>query len=236
MEQVADGVYEVGRGSNAFVIDGEEGVTFVDTSLALAKSSLRDGLQSIGRKVEDIVSIVLTHSHADHTGNAAHLKQASGAELYCGAADRPAVSGHERPPTPVFLDRGLLRILKPVLGLVPPGKSVEVDHDVGEGFRLQLPEDLTATATPGHTPGHTSYLLDRAGGILFVGDAALHRGGEVVRGWFNRPGGEIDDGVRRLAGLDFNIACFGHADPLTRDAAGAFQRYAATLSPKPAAG
>jgi glyoxylase-like metal-dependent hydrolase (beta-lactamase superfamily II) len=228
MERVADGVYQVKRGFRAFVIDGDEGVTLVDTGLPRATGVVLKGLESIGRTVTDIVSIVLTHSHADHAGGAAELKKSSGAELYCAAADEAAVAGRQPVPDPPFV-QGPFRLLAPVLRLLPAASPVEVDHDVGEGFRLKLPEDLTATATPGHTPGHTSYLLDRAGGILFAGDAASHRRGRVSRGWFNTARPDIDTGVRRLAELEFSIACFGHADPLTSDAAGAFRRFAATL-------
>ncbi|NNC92740.1 MAG: MBL fold metallo-hydrolase [Acidimicrobiia bacterium] len=229
MDKVAEGVYQVKKGFRAFIVDGDEGVTLVDTGLPKRGGVLIDGLQSIGRSIEDVRSIVLTHSHVDHAGSAAHLKRESGAALYCAPADIPAVQGEEKPPNPPFLDRTPLQMLKPLIGLLPGAEGAEVDHEVGDGFVLRLPEDLTATATAGHTPGHTSYLLDRAGGILFVGDAALHKRGTVVRGWFNRPTPEIDQAARTLAQLEFSIACFGHADPLTGQASDAFKRYAEKL-------
>jgi glyoxylase-like metal-dependent hydrolase (beta-lactamase superfamily II) len=229
VDRVADGVYQVKKGFRAFIVDGDEGVTLVDTGLPGRGELVVDGLKSIGRSVTDVRSIVLTHSHTDHAGSAAYLKRESGAALYASAADAPAVTGRVKAPNPPFLDRTPLQILKPLFGLLPKAEPVELDHEVGADFRLQLPEDLTAFATPGHTPGHTCYLLDRAGGILFVGDAASHKGGKVVRGWFNRPTPDIDGSARALAGLEFAVACFGHADPLTAGAGDAFKRYAETL-------
>ena len=92
MERVADGVYQVKKGFRAFVVDGDAGVTLIDTGLPKRGGVLIDGLETIGRSIEDVVSIVLTHSHADHAGNAAYLKQKSGGALYCGSADVPACS------------------------------------------------------------------------------------------------------------------------------------------------
>lgn len=229
MKKVSDGVYQVQKGFRAFIVDGDEGVTLIDAGLPGRGEVILSGLKSIGRTAEQVRSILLTHSHFDHTGSAAHLKRVTGAELCCSAEDARAVSGATEIPTPPFLDRTPLQLLKPLFGLLPKGEPAEVDREVGEDFRLQVPEDLSAIATPGHTPGHTSYLLDRSGGVLFVGDAASHKGGAVSLGWFNIPSGAIAQGVKTLADLDFAMACFGHADPLTEGAGDAFKKFAATL-------
>ncbi len=91
----------------------------------------------------------------------------------------------------------------------------------------RLPADLRAIDTPGHTPGHTSFLLDRDGGVLFVGDAArATKAGKVVRGYFNRSTPAVDASVKHLAEFEFEFAVFGHASPLLSDASGAFRRFA----------
>ena len=64
---------------------------------------------------------------------------------------------------------------------------------------------------------------------MFVGDAAAHRKGKVVRGWFNRPTNDIDQSLRTIADLEFSIACFGHSDPLRDGAAAAFEKGAAAI-------
>jgi len=228
MEQVGNGVYQVKKGFRAFVIDGDQGLTLIDTGLPGRGDAFVAGIESIGRSVSDIRAMVLTHSHVDHSGSAAWLKEKSGAELWCPQLDAPAVRGEKANPTPPVLDRTPLQMLKPLFRLLPKAPASEVDFEIGASGGT-LPEDLKAIATPGHTPGHTSYLLDRAGGILFVGDAAAHRKGTVVRGWFNRPTSDIDQSVRTIAELEFEIACFGHSDPLRGGAAAAFKKGAAAI-------
>lgn len=229
MEQVAEGVYQVKQGFRAFIVDGDAGVTLIDTGLPKRGGVILDGLASIGRSASDIRAILLTHSHVDHAGNAAFLKAQSGGQLYCPTLDAPAVRGTAPVPAPTIVSRVPWLLLRPLLGLLPRADAADVDREIGDGFSLTVPEDLRAVATAGHTPGHTSYLLDRAGGILFAGDAASHKRGRVARGWFNAPLPEIEQSVRTLAQLEFAVACFGHADPITSGAAGAFREYAARL-------
>lgn len=224
METIASGVHWVSGGYvNSYVIDGDEGVTLIDTLLPKKEGTVISALGEIGRSIDDVVAIVLTHSHADHAGSAAALKQASGARLYASPADAPAIRGDAKPPHPPMMDR--VPFLKPVMGLLPAPPAVAVDELVSEGMEGRLPADLKAIDTPGHTPGHTSYLLEREGGILFVGDAAAAKKGEISRGWFNRKRDDIDASIRRLAESDFTGACFGHSRPLDADAATAFRRF-----------
>jgi len=229
MERVTDGVYQVKKGFRAFVVDGDEGLTLIDTGLPKRAGAFVEGIASIGRSIEDVRSIVLTHNHVDHAGNAAQLKSDSGAAVYCSALDAPAIRGETDPPTPPFLDQTPLQILKPLFGLLPKADATMVEHIISVGTVLNLPEDLLAIATPGHTAGHMSFRLDRAGGILFVGDAAVHKGGTLKRGLFNRSTADINQSIRDLAQLEFEIACFGHADPLVGGASATFKRFAATL-------
>lgn len=224
METLASGIHLVGSGYvNAYLVDGDEGVVLIDTGLPKKEGRVTSALASIGRSTADIVAIVLTHSHADHIGSAAALKALSGANVIASRIDSPAIQGEEPIAVPPMLSGPFSFLGR----LVPKPTPVTVDHMVAEGDRIGLPADLTAIDTPGHTPGHTSFLLERETGILFVGDAAAaDRAGKVTRGFPNARGGpEIDISIRHLADYEFDMALFGHSSPIATRASEAFRAF-----------
>jgi glyoxylase-like metal-dependent hydrolase (beta-lactamase superfamily II) len=228
MITVMPGVHQIShRIVNSFVIDGDEGVTLVDTGLPRLHRTIVEVLPQIGRSITDVTAIVLTHSHRDHTGGAARLKAASGASVHASVVDAVAIRGDEPIPTPPVTEH--LPFLKPLFDLLPRSEPVDVEHMVGEGETTDLPEDLRVIDTPGHTPGHVSYLLEREGGLLIVGDAAVARRGQVRLGWLNRGEPACEASIRHVADLDFDVACFGHAAPLRPAASDAFRTLSESL-------
>ncbi len=225
---IVAGVYEVPGYSRSYIIDGDEGVTLIDTGLPRRHGAIIDGLAAIGRSMADVRAIAITHSHVDHVGGAAALEREATAPLFASAIDAPAIRGDEASPLPPVLDR--IPFLTPLFHLVPGPERVDVDHLVAEGDSAGLPGDLTVVNSPGHTPGHVSFLLDRNGGVLFVGDAAMStKTGNIKRGWMNRSTPTFDASLRHIAEFEFEVAFFGHSGRLAGSAAGAFKRFAASL-------
>jgi glyoxylase-like metal-dependent hydrolase (beta-lactamase superfamily II) len=99
---------------------------------------------------------------------------------------------------------------------IPEIGSAVVPQPVGDSDRVF---DLVIIESPGHTPGHIC-VLDEAAGILVAGDALVGAGGGVGG---PDPGFSEDmdlalESVRKLAGFSYEVALFGHGEPVLEGA------------------
>jgi glyoxylase-like metal-dependent hydrolase (beta-lactamase superfamily II) len=205
----------------AYVLDTAGGRVLVDTGLPYTTDALTAELERTGG-MPDLV--ILTHAHGDHAGGLGAL---GGIPVAAHAADADllAEGRFARPMTPApHCPDEVREMLK---GDPPTTDPIHVPIRLGDGERVPGFEDLTVLHTPGHSAGHISLLWDHAGGVLVVGDAAANQGRLL-------PAPVAEDhelgeaSLRRLAGLDFEVAVFGHGDPIT---AGAGTAFAAVWAP-----
>jgi glyoxylase-like metal-dependent hydrolase (beta-lactamase superfamily II) len=222
MDEVVDGVLRLGLGYvNAYlVVVADDGLVLVDTGLPRTHTKLQQEIANARRSVGEIRTVLLTHWHTDHIGGLAHVQRASGARVVASAIDAPVVSGSE--PAPLTM---IMKLARPLTG---EPEHAPVDETLSADGPFSVP-GFTAVHTPGHTAGHVSYLLDRAGGFLFAGDAAGSARGKVR----HSPGVVAQDrdaaerSVTKLAGLEFDVAVFGHGGPITGGAVERFRKLAA---------
>src|SRR5262245_47653980 len=143
--RIIDNVYYVGTdGLASYLITSPQGHILVDTVMPESTSQIKASIEKLGFKVTDIKYLLNTHAHIDHTGGLAEMKQASGAQMVAGDADKPLLEGGYYPGAK---EETLLQF--------PP---VKVDRTVREGDTVAIGDvTLTARATPGHSPGCTSW-------------------------------------------------------------------------------
>lgn len=226
MEKVVPGVHQFSVGANAFLIDGDDGVVLIDAGVPKRHQVILDGLRSIGRSPSEVIAILVTHGHTDHFGSARTLRDETSAPVIASVGDAPYLRGEQPPPPPPIFDVPILNL---VTHLIPSAQPMTVDHAVTSG-PVPIASDISAIATPGHTRGHISFLLDRHGGVLFAGDSAMAtRSGGVTRGFMNRKSASFDSSIRTMADLEFDVACFGHSRAIASQADSAFRDLAASI-------
>jgi len=151
---------------NAFLVREEDGFTLVDTTLPRGAGGLIAAARGAGAEIK---RIALTHGHGDHVGSLDALKQQLG--------DSVQVLMPE-------LDARIHAGEKVVEGKLPgqwPKLATTPDVRLTGGERIG---SLEVIPTPGHTPGHVSF-LDTRDQTVIVGDVFTSIGGLAVSNHFN---------------------------------------------------
>lgn len=196
------------------------GLTLIDTGLPGSAPLIAEAIRQSGHQPADLRRLVLTHFHPDHTGAAGEVAGWGEVEVLAHHADAPFISGAAAGPAP-DLAEWERPLYAQIAGQGPaqPVRPPRIDREVTDGAELGFGDGAVVVAVPGHTPGSIAVHLPRHR-VLFTGDAAARRpDGTVICGIFNVNRAQAAASLGRLAELDTVVACFGHGEPLTRDAA-----------------
>ncbi|MFE1320508.1 MBL fold metallo-hydrolase [Kitasatospora phosalacinea] len=186
-----------------YLVDTAEGITLVDAGLPGHWRDLQRELRSLGKSVDDVRGLVLTHGDSDHLGFAERLRSAHGVPVFVHAADAARARTGEKPPVTTGAWRP-----GPALGFL--GYAVRKNGlrtrylgavtEVGDGDVLDLPGSPVVVGVPGHSPGSVAVHVPLAD-ALFVGDALTTR--HVLTGRRGpQPAPFTDDPAAALASLD----------------------------------
>jgi glyoxylase-like metal-dependent hydrolase (beta-lactamase superfamily II) len=189
---------------NCYLVEEAGQITIVDAGLPGQWRELIDTLAQMGRSLDDVRAIVLTHGDTDHIGFAARLNLERGVPIYIHELDAARARGQATKVTsgwgPVRV-RPLARFLLYSArrgGLrIPPLTELVTFTD---GATLDVPGSPRVIGLPGHTPGSVAYHVP---GIeaLIVGDAMTTR--SVLTGEAGpRPAPFTLDPLQALASLD----------------------------------
>jgi glyoxylase-like metal-dependent hydrolase (beta-lactamase superfamily II) len=147
---------------NCYIVKEDDGLTLVDSMIPRSAKAIQAAASKLGAP---IVRIALTHAHGDHIGSLDALHTLL-------------------PEAEVVISSRDARLLKKDLTLDPdepqtklrgslPGARTTPTRTVEEG---ELVGSLEVIATPGHTPGHVSF-LDARSNTIICGDAFTTLGG-----------------------------------------------------------
>lgn len=206
---------------NSYLVEDGGEITIVDAGLSGLWSELPSELHAMGRTLDDVRSIVLTHGHSDHIGFAERGRTERGwpvrvheldAALARGEIPNPAKTGPMRPlPLLRFLwwaGRHGLRT-----------HHLSAVETYGDGATLDVPGSPRVTLVPGHTPGQ-AVLHFASHDALFVGDAlctyavTTGRRGPQVAPFSADPRLALDN-LSRIEGMEAALVLPGHGEAWT---------------------
>lgn len=172
--EVAPRIHRVGAEliSSYLVEDGGE-VVIVDAGAPADWAKLPGVLTSMGRTLDDVRAVLLTHAHEDHIGFAERARRA-GIPAHIHESDAALARGEEKaqrsmvgPYRPIPLIGFLVHYVRGGLLRVPRIQEV---ISFGDGATLDVPGAPQVIHVPGHTLG-SSALHFSGHDALFSGDA-----------------------------------------------------------------
>ena len=156
-------------GTNSYLVWNEGSHEAIVIDAGLSTNQILEFLQRDNLRLE---AILITHSHPDHVAGVADLAEATGADVYLHEIEIVALD---------MMSDGMLAML----GIQEFKKPTDIKPLAG-GQVLELAGlTIKVLHTPGHSPGHVSFLIEDA---LFDGDLVFR--GSIGRTDF--PGGDFE--------------------------------------------
>ena len=236
--EIAPGIRRLGTGKvNVYLIEETGGITIVDAGLPGYWGDLQAELGLMGRSIEDVRAVLLTHAHTDHIGFAERIRRERGVAIRVHEADAALARGEVKQknegggktrigPALAFLVFGLR---KGFLGL----KHVAEVSTFGDGATLDVPGAPRVIHVPGHTAGSAALHLPDRDAIL-VGDAFVTLNvmsgstGPQLFPNFNADNRQALESLGRFDGLEAGLVLPGHGVPWTGGLAEALRLVRAT--------
>ncbi|MBB6253483.1 subclass B3 metallo-beta-lactamase [Nitrospirillum iridis] len=143
-------VWYVGTcGLSSILVTSPQGHILIDGATEKAAPLIEANIRALGFRVEDVRILLNSHEHLDHAGGLKQLQRDSGADVLALPAAADALERGKG-------DRGDPQFLS-----IDPFPAVTPVRRIKDGEVVTLgPLALTAHATPGHTPGATTWTWD----------------------------------------------------------------------------
>lgn len=229
--EIATGVRRLGPGIvNAYLVEEQGGVTIIDAGAAGYWNALPRELGAMGRSLDDVKAVLLTHAHSDHIGFAERIRSERGVRVHVQTDDVPLT---KKPSTPKWegkLGFGALRFIAFAITagmLKSPPPILEVST-FADGETIDVPGRPRAIHVPGHSPGSAVLHLAQRD-VAFIGDAFVTL--DVLSGAtgprmspFNGDRAQAFASLARLDDIQTRLVLPGHGEPWTRGLREALER------------
>ena len=225
--QLAPNVFRVptmGNGINSFFFIEDDGsITLVDTGVKSAPKKIVAAINYLNKDVKDIRKVLFTHSHDDHAGGAAKIIEIIGEpEVLAHESEIKYLESGTNPP------RDLTHLAGFFFRFMPAGKysPIKVDTAINDKQLLPIAGGLEVIHTPGHTPGHVSF-LHKPSGVLITGDSVFNFGFKLA--WslsaFCTSFDQSRETAKKFLDIDFDTAAFTHGPHIQKGGKRALENF-----------
>jgi glyoxylase-like metal-dependent hydrolase (beta-lactamase superfamily II) len=228
MTQVKEGIHRLTQGVVNFYLIEEGGrLLLIDAGAPGDWDLLVRAVTGLGRRLEDLEAVLLTHAHADHIGTAERARTTAHARVWIHQGDKAMATSGKATKTDGRVRSYLLRseFYRTLFSLARRGATRIVPvGEVGtfaDGETLDLPGRPRAVHAPGHSPGSAALLLEGRR-VLLTGDVLATRnpltgrlGPQIMPSGLNS---DTPQALRSLAALDgiaADVVLPGHGEPWT---------------------
>jgi len=146
---------------NVLIVFGNS-ITLVDCGVKGSEEKIFRYIESFGRKKEEIGTLILSHSHPDHMGSAAQIKELTGCRILCHPFEKDWIENidiqFQKRPVPGFYN------------LV--NRSVAIDEFLTGDQIIKVASEISARIiySPGHSKGSVNIFFEEDR-ILFTADS-----------------------------------------------------------------
>ena len=222
--EAAPGVYAVeGHASNWTLVAEGDALTLVDAGYPGYHDDVLASISEIGHRLGDVETVLVTHAHIDHIGSLPRLLEEHPVPVLLS----PTEARHARREyleqagtTDVVRNLWRPRMLPWALHIMRNGAmhdpGVPEATDFGDVGVIDVPGRPVPIATPGHTSGHTAYLVPGAR-VLLAGDALVTghplsttTGPQILMDFFHHDVDAMDASLDVIAEVDADAIVPGH--------------------------
>jgi glyoxylase-like metal-dependent hydrolase (beta-lactamase superfamily II) len=222
--EVTGDVFAVeGHAANWTLIADGDALTLVDAGWPGYLDDVLASISEIGHRLSDVEAVLVTHAHVDHIGSLPRLLEQHRVPVLLSPIEAPHARREyleQAGTTDVIRNLWRPRVLPWALHMVRNGAmndpGVPEANDFGAVDAIDVPGRPVPIATPGHTSGHTAYLVPGAR-VLLTGDALVTGhplsstiGPQELMGFFHHDLDAMHASLGVIADVDADAIVPGH--------------------------